>query len=127
MKNTRLIYIATQQVDLDYPHIIEKIDNCLDQSKYLKIVNNDIFLYGQKGESELKVGREIYGREEDAYHSETFKLCDFTLSEERKEEVISFDHLENLLGKIKEIETSFESFRIQLKLAKPNQAAVLFF
>ena len=127
MKNTRLIYIETQKIDHEYGVILEQIDNYLDKSKYLELVNNNILLYGKKGDEKVKLGREIYGREEDIYHSELFSICDFSLSEQGEKFFFDYTHLEDLLLQVREEQTSSESYRIKIELGKPTLAEVLFF
>ena len=126
MINSRLIFIETTSPNIESAQILEKIDAYLDESKYLRALGVALILYGKRGESTVMVGREIQGREEEAYHLEAIKLADFSMQDSEKK-AFKFENLDELLIEVRKTVTKFENYRIEVSLSEPNQANVLFF
>lgn len=126
MLNRRLIYSKISPPYLGASTHIEKIDNYLNETKYLNPVNNSIFIYGNDANSDVLVGREITGREQEAYYHDEFLIKDFSVSEFEMK-VIEASTLNNLISQIKELNLKLAQFRVKWNLENPNQFEVYFF
>lgn len=126
MNNSRLIFIETSSPNTESSRILEEIDHYLDQSKYLKALNVDLIMYGEKGATSVKLGREIHGREEEAYHLERIKLSDFSIKDSH-EHVFEISDMNSLVEKVNSFETDYKNYRIEIKLSLPQEAKVTFF
>ena len=126
MLSSRLIYEKSDPPFGDISEIVERVDNFLDTLKYCEPVDNFIYLYGEMGESDLLIGREITGREEEAYHHETIRVADFEGSSSDEVDFVSRE-LEDLLRQIKSTKNSTQSFRIRWDISTPHDFKVYFF
>lgn len=126
MLNRRLLYSNISPPYNALSVQIEKIDNYLNQTKYLIPVDDTILIYGNLADSEIRVGREITGREQDSYFHEEFSLQDYSSSEFERV-LIEAQSINILMEKIKLQKTDHTQFRIKWKLETPHKFEVYFF
>lgn len=126
MLSRRLIFST---LSLPYSHFsskLESIDNYLNELKYLAPINNIISIYGVRGDDDLRIGREITGREEEAYFHEEFKIEDYDKCEFISE-IIDAKDLGELKSKIESLHLNYKSFRVQWDLSESRKFKVYFF
>lgn len=126
MLSRRLIFKTMNSPYLHFSAELEKLDNYLGSLKYLSPVNNIISIYGARESQDLRIGREITGREEESYFHEDFKIEDYHKAENQLE-VIKAESLVDLRFKISELTNSYNEFRVQWDLSKSGEFQVYFF
>ena len=128
MINSRLMYITQKKDELRIAVAIEAIDERLGHAIYVEKVNQKISLYGQKDSSDLLVGREVMGREENLYNHDQVKIKDFSVGDELKQD-LAYQDFKTLIDDATNImlDSGKSWFRIQLDLDYFQSAEVTFF
>ena len=126
MISSRLIYIP-QTIPFDnLAAVAEQIDLFIEKFKYLEIVDNHLYIYGNSAGKDFLVGREITGREEEAYHHESIKIKDYEVGDFEKK-IFESESFEGLLSSLQGEMNSFTQFRIRWDISKPNTFETYFF
>jgi len=122
------MHIIQNKSDLRLAIAIEQIDALLAQAIYVEKVNQKISIYGQKNSSELLVGREVMGREENLYGHDHVKVQDFSVGNEVKQ-TIAYENFQSLIDQATTYMNSNGKswFRIQIDLDDFQSAQVSIF
>ena len=126
MLSRRLIYSTLPTPYRGFSIALEKLDNYLSELKYLNPINNLVSIYGSKDSRDLRIGREITGREEDAYHNDEFSITDYHKAEFISETITASDLVE-LEKEIQKRHPSLKNYRVQWDLSLGNEFQVYFF
>ena len=128
MINSRLLYIEQTTSGLKLAESLEKVDEVLGQALYTERVDGKVYIYGHQAEQKIFVGREVIGREEDLYHHETVKLCDYSFGDFEIDH-IDFNNFSELFEQvqIKLKEKNLNQFRLQVDLDHTQKVQIHFF